>query len=70
MENERIDYRSRRTHPVARDCSRVMQLSNGQFLVTVPREITRWKRIGKGTLVRWSDGGPDRIIIDVLQEKG
>ncbi len=68
MENEPVSYRSRRTHkPVARDCSRVMRLSNGQFLVTVPREITRWKHIGKGTLLKWSDAGPGRVILEVVQ---
>jgi hypothetical protein len=35
--------------------------------VTVPREITRWKRIEKGTLIKWSDGGPGRVILEVVQ---
>jgi len=60
---------AKRTHKVAgRDKSRVMQFKNGQILVTVPREIARWKRIGKGTLLRWSDGGENRVIIEVLKE--
>jgi len=61
---------SKHTHKVAgRGKSRVMQFKNGQILVTVPREIARWKRIGKGTLLRWSDGGENRIIIEVLKEQ-
>ena len=60
---------AKRTHKVAgRDKSRAMQFGNGQILVTVPREIARWKHIGKGTLLRWSDGGENRIIVEVLQE--
>jgi len=48
---------SKRTHKIAgKGKSRAMQFGNGQILVTVPREIARWKRIGKGTLLRWSDG--------------
>jgi len=37
-------------------------------LVTVPREIARWKHISKGTLLRWSDGGENRIIVEVLKD--
>jgi len=60
---------AKRTHNVVgRDKSRAMQFGNGQILVTVPREIARWKHIGKGTLLRWSDGGENRIIIEVLSE--
>jgi len=60
---------SKHTHKVAgRGKSRVMQFKNGQILVTVPREIARWKRIGKGTLLRWSDSGENRVIIEVLKE--
>jgi len=60
---------SKRTHKIAgRDKSRVMQFDNGQILATVPREIARWKHIGKGTLLRWSDGGENRIIVEVLSE--
>jgi len=44
---------SKRTHKVAgKGKSRVMQFGNGQVLVTVPREITRWKHISNGTLLR------------------
>ena len=45
----------------------VIQLSNKQMIVTIPREITRWKRVGKGTLVKWSDGGLNRVIIEILE---
>jgi len=57
------------THKVAgRDKSRAMQFGNGQIIVTVPREIARRKHIGKGTLLRWSDGGENRVIVGVLSE--
>jgi len=60
---------AKRTHKiVGRDKSRAMQFGNGQILVTVPREIARWKHISKGTLLRWSDGGENRIIVEVLSE--
>ena len=60
------EYRKRRTHKVVlRSSTRVMQLSNKQLLVTVPREIARWKHINKGTLVKWSDGGENRVILEV-----
>jgi hypothetical protein len=63
------NYRKRRVHKVvSRSSTRVIQLSNKQLLVTVPREITRWKNIRKGTLLKWSEGGQNRIIIDVIQE--
>ena len=58
-----------RTHKVSdRGKSRAMQFKNGQILVTVPREIARWKHIGKGTLLRWSDGGENKVIVEVLSE--
>jgi hypothetical protein len=48
---------AKRTHKVAgRGKSRAMQFGNGQILVTVPREIARWKHKGKrhtASLVRW-----------------
>jgi len=54
---------AKRTHKiVGRDKSRAMQFGNGQILVTVPREIARWKHIGKGTLLRWSGGGEIRLL--------
>ena len=60
------EYRKRRTHKVvSRSSTRVMQLSNKQLLVTVPREIARCKHINKGTLVKWSDGGENRVILEV-----
>ena len=63
--NELEKYRQRRQHKVeARDKTRVIQLSNRQLLVTVPREIARWKHISKGTLLKWSGRGSNRIIIE------
>ena len=60
---------SKRAHKVvARDKSKVTQFKNGQILATVPREIARRKQIGKGTLLRWRDGGENRIIVEVLSE--
>ena len=52
---------------IDKDHSRVMRLGNGQLMATVPREISRWKHIEKGTVLRWSDGGPGRILIEVLK---
>ncbi len=61
------EYRKRRVHKVvSRSSTRVMKLSNKQLLVTVPREIAKWKRIEKGTLIKWSDGGINRVIIEVI----
>ncbi len=48
--------------------SRAMKLSNGQLITTVPREISRWKHIDKATLLKWSDGGPGRVIIEIVPE--
>jgi len=57
------------THKIAgRDKSRIMQFGNVQIIVTVPREIARWKHISNGTQLRWSDGGENRVIIEVLKE--
>ena len=69
MENDLGKYRQRRQHKVeSRDKTRVIQLSNKQLIVTIPRETTRWKHIVKGTLLKWSDGGHNRIIIETIPE--
>ena len=66
-----INFKEGRTHKrVDKDHSRVMKLGNGQLIATIPREIARWKRIEKATLLKWSDAGPDRIIVEVLQQEG
>ena len=64
MGNEFRDYRRRRQHKIeSRDKTRVIHLSNKQLIVTILREIARWKHnIGKGTLLKWSDAGLNRII--------
>ena len=55
---------TKRTHKiVGRGKSRAMQFGNDQIIATVPREIARWKHIGKGILLRWSDGGENRVIL-------
>jgi len=46
-----------------------MQFKNGQTLITVPRKIARRKHISKGTLLLWSDGGENMVIIEMLNEK-
>ena len=62
-----FEYRMRRAHKrTTRDLSRVMKLSNGQFIITIPREMTRLKKIEKATLLKWSDGGQNRIIIEIV----
>lgn len=49
--------------------SRVMQLGNGQLIVTLPKQIAEWKRARKGSVIRWEDGGGDRIVcvVEVVQ---
>lgn len=44
----------------------VMQLGNGQYIVTLPKHVAAWKHIGKGTLLRWSDAGANRILIEIM----
>ena len=69
METELPNYRARRAHKVvSKGHTRVMRLSNGQLIVTIPREIARWKHIDKGALLKWSDAGANRILIEVLAE--
>ena len=42
MENELVNYRQRRVHKrIEKDYTRVIQLSNKQLLITIPREIAR-----------------------------
>jgi len=60
---------AKRTHKVeGKDKSRVLQFKNSQIIVTALRKITRWKQAGKGTLLRWPDGGDNRVIVEVLSE--
>ncbi len=69
MENKLFEYRQRRVHKrTGKDYTRVIQLSNSQLLVTIPKEIARWKHINKGTVVKWSDGGLNRIIVEVNED--
>jgi len=68
MANPIAQTLTKRAHKiVGRGKSRATQFKNGQILVTVPREIAGWKHISKGTLLRWPDGGENRII-EVLGE--
>ena len=48
----------------------VMQLGNGQYIVTLPKHVAVWKGIRKGTTIRWIDGGPGRIVLEVIQGLG
>lgn len=48
------------------DQSVVMQLGNGQYLITLPKYVASWKGIQKGTLLKWSDAGQGRIMLDIL----
>jgi hypothetical protein len=64
MENAKFELWKRRKHYHTRaDQTRTIQLGNGQLLITIPKMIANWKQIGKGSLVRWSDGGLNRIQI-------
>jgi hypothetical protein len=66
METELLKYRAKRTHNVvSRSHSGVIQLSNGQLIITIQREIARRKRIEKATLLKWSDAGENRILVEV-----
>lgn len=56
------------TGTVARDHTRVIKLGNGQFIVTIPRELCRWKHVNKGTLLKWQDGGGNRFIVEVIPD--
>ena len=49
----------------AKDLTRAMQLGNGQYITTIPREITRWKKIAKGSMLKWSDAGTGRILLEI-----
>ncbi len=48
-----------------KDQTVLMEMHNGQFLTTMPREIVRWKKLAKGAVLKWSDGGPNRITIEL-----
>lgn len=48
-----LEYRQRRKHyRLGKDYTRVIQLSNKQLLITIPREIGKWKHIEKGTVIK------------------
>ena len=71
MESEKLSFTlvKRRIHKVvARDHTRVIKLGNGQFIVTIPRELCRWKQVNKGTLLKWQDGGSNRLIVEVMPD--
>lgn len=63
-------FRAKRQHQhQARDLTRATQLGNGQYLTTIPREITRWKKISKGSVLKWSDAGSGRILLEIIADK-
>ncbi len=71
MESEKPSFTlvKRRIHKVvARDNTRVIKLGNGQFIVTIPMELCRWKHVNKGTLLKWQDGGGNRLIVEVTPD--
>jgi len=69
MEITAQGFRNRIAHrKVSNSHSRVMKLSNGQLLTTIPREVARWKHIDKATLLKWSDAGENRVLIEVIAE--
>lgn len=51
------------------DQSVVMQLGNKQLLITVPKIIAGFKGIKKGSIIRWQDAGPGRLIVEVLNDE-
>jgi hypothetical protein len=44
----------------------VMQLGNGQYIITLPKNVASWKGIQKGSLLKWSDAGQGRIMLEVV----
>ena len=68
-ENSRFTLVGQRIHKVVdRDHTRVIKLGNGQFIVTIPRELCRWKHVNKGTLLKWQDGGGNRLIVEITPD--
>ena len=71
MESEKPSFTlvNRRIHKVVdMDHTRVIKLGNGKFIVTIPRELCRWKHVNKGTLLKWQDGGSNRLIVEVTPD--
>lgn len=68
MENLK-SFRSKKQHQrLGSDQTRVMQLGNKQLLVTVPAEIARWKHIAKASVLKWSDAGPGRVLLEIVDD--
>lgn len=57
--NNKQHQRSKADHSV------VMQLGNGQYIITLPKHVAAFKGIQKGTIVKWSDAGINRILIEI-----
>ena len=71
MESEKPSFTlvNRRIHKVVdMDHTRVIKLGNGKFIVTIPRELCRWKHVNKGTLLKWQDGCGNRLIVEVTPD--
>ena len=68
-ENSRFTLVVQRIHKVVdRDHTRVIKLGNWQFIITIPRELCRWKHVNKGTLLKWQDGGGNRLIVEITPD--
>ncbi|MDE1865113.1 MAG: hypothetical protein KGH94_00530 [Candidatus Micrarchaeota archaeon] len=52
------------------DESVVMQLGNKQLPLTIPKSVAGFKGIVRGQKLKWSDGGPGRLMLEVVQESG
>jgi hypothetical protein len=65
-----MDFWTGKTHTKGKNGETVvMQLGNGQYLVTLPKHVAVWKEIHRGTTIRWTDGGPGRIVLEVVQNQ-
>ena len=51
-----------------KNLTRPMQLKNGQIIATIPREFVNWKHITRDSLLKWSDAGENRVLIEVIKE--
>ncbi len=57
----------RKHNRLSKDLTRAMVLNGTQRIVTIPREMCRWKKIEKGAVLKWSDAGPGGLLIEVLE---
>lgn len=62
-------WKGRKHKPTTHDKTRVMVFGNGQHVVTIPKHVAVWKGITKGTLVKWSDAGAGRVLVEIIPQE-